>query len=82
MTILEARIRRSLFGTRSVQVFRGGDLVFGSDADVVKMRRTRTGVRLWSLWAERRHGVEEDLEVMEWWFPVMDEMRVEKVSDE
>jgi len=76
LTILEARLRRYLFGTRCVQVFRGGDLVLGSDDDVVKVRRTHTGVRVWALWSDRHHGEETNLEVMAWWFPVVDELRV------
>lgn len=76
MTILEARIRRHLFGVRGVQIFRGGEEVFGSDEDVVKLRRTHTGVRVWSLWADRHHGVETNLEVMEWHFASFDELRI------
>ena len=78
MTVLGARIRRYLFGTRCVQIFRGGDEVFGSDEDVVKLRRTHDGVRVWSLWSELRDDVETDMEVMYWWFPHIDEMRVER----
>ena len=76
VTILEARIRRRLCGTRNVQVFRGGDMVFGSDDDVVKLRRKRNGVRVWSLWSQRWNDVEAYLEVLEWWYPVIDELRV------
>jgi len=47
VTILEARISRYLFGTRCVQIFRGGEDVFGGDDDVVKLRRKRNGVRVW-----------------------------------
>jgi len=78
MTVLEARIRRRLFGTREVSIFRGGDEVFGSDDDVVKMRRTPTGVRLWCFWSDWHHDEETNLEVLEWWFPVIDELRVRK----
>ena len=78
MTILEARIRRYLFGTRCVQIFRGGEEVFGGDEDVVKLRRTSTGVRLWCLWSDRHHDEETNLEVVEWWFPVIDELRVSR----
>ena len=78
MTILEARIRRRIWGTRYVCVFRNGEEVFGGDDGVVKLRIKRNGVRLWSLWADRRHDEETDLEVMEWWFPSIDELRVEK----
>jgi len=78
MTVLEARIRRRLFGTRCVEIFRGGEEVFGSDDDVVKMRRTPVGVRLWCLWSDRHHDEEANLEVLEWWFPVIDELRVRK----
>ena len=73
---MEARIRRRLFGTRCVQIFRGGEEVFGADADVVKLRCGRSGVRVWSLWSELRDDVETNMEVMEWWFPSLDEMRV------
>lgn len=73
--ILEARIRRRLLGTRCVQIFRGGENV-GGDDDVVKLRRKRNGVRVWSLWSDRHHGEESNLEVMDWWFPVIDELRV------
>lgn len=76
MTILEARIRRYLFGTRCVQIFRGGEDVFGGDDDVVKLRRKRNGVRVWSLWSQRWNDVEAYLEVLEWWYPVIDELRV------
>jgi len=78
MTILEARIRRRLFGTRNVQIFRDGNEVLGSDDDVVKLRRKDGGVRVWSLWSELRDDVETNLEVMYWWFPHIDEMRVER----
>jgi len=80
MTVLEARIRRRLFGTRYVHVFRNGEEVFGGDDNVVKIqiRRTHAGVRLWSLWSERRDDVETDLEVMEWYLPNIDELRVER----
>ena len=78
MTILEARLRRYLFGTRCVQIFRGGDEVFGGDEDVVKLRLKRSGVRVWSLWSELRDDVETDLEVMEWQFFHIDELRIER----
>jgi len=67
VTITEARIRRRIFGSRSVQVFACGDLTF-SDDEVVKVRYTNTGVRIWSLWDH------DDLN--EWWFPQVDEVRV------
>ena len=78
MTVLEARIRRRLFGTRCVQIFRGGEEVFGGDDDVVKVRRKDGGVRVWSLWSDRYHDEEENFEVMDWWFPSIDELRVTK----
>ena len=78
MTILEARIRRRIFGTRCAQIFRGGDEVFGGDDDVVKLRRKGNGVQIWSLWSERRDDAETDLEVMEWWFASFDELRIMK----
>jgi len=78
VTILEARIRRRLFKPRVVQVFYCGDEQFGSDEDCVKLRRTRTGVRLWCLWSDRHHGVETNREVVEWWFPAVDELRVSR----
>ena len=81
MTILEARIRRRLFRPRQVQVFYGGELQFSDEDDVVKMRRTRTGVRLWCLWSDRRHGEETNLEVVEFWFPRLDELRVSRDPD-
>lgn len=78
MTILEARIRRRLFGTRCVQIFRDGEEVFGADADVVKVRRTYDGVRVWSLWSDCHHDEETNLEVMEWRFFHIDELRIER----
>lgn len=76
MTTLEARIRRRLFRPRQVQVFYDGEEQFGSDDNVVKLRRTHTGVRLWCLWSDRHHGEETNLEVMEYYFPHIDELRV------
>ena len=78
MTILEARIRRRLFGPRQVQVFYGGEEQFGSDDNVVKLRRTHAGVRLWCLWSDRHHDEETNLEVAEYWFPTVDELRVSR----
>ena len=78
MRILEARIRRRLFGTRCVQIFRGGEEVFGGDEDVVKLRLKRSGVRVWSLWSDRHHDEETNLEVMEWYFASFDELRIER----
>jgi len=78
MNLLEARIRRRLFGTRCVQIFRDGEEVFGSDEDVVKLRRKDGGVQVWSLWSNRRDDVETDLEVMEWHFFHIDELRIER----
>ena len=78
MTITEARIRRRLLGTRQVQVFRGGEEVFSDDDDVVKVRRTLLGVRLWTLWSHWRDGEETEHEVVDWWFPTADEVRVNR----
>ena len=84
MTILEARLRRYLFGTRCVQIFRDGEEVFGGDDAVVKLRRKHDGVRVWSLWSVRSHccddcdDLETDLEVMEWHFFHIDELRIER----
>jgi hypothetical protein len=78
LTITEARLRRRLFRPYYLQVFRAGELVFGEDEDTVKYRRTKTGVRIWMLWSNRHHGVETNREVMEWWFPVVDELRVSR----
>lgn len=76
MTILEARIRRRLLRPRQVQVFYDGEEQFGSDDNVVKLRRTSAGVRLWCLWSDRRNDEETNLEVSEYWFPTVDELRV------
>ena len=75
MTISEARIRRRIFGTRRVQVFRNGEDVFADD-DVVKTRWTLLGIRIWCLWSDRHHGEETNREVVEYRFPMVDEVRV------
>lgn len=73
MTILEARIRRRLGLMRWVHVFVKDDCVF-EDEDVVKLRRVRDGVRIWTYWT----GKYQEPEVIEWWFPHPDEVRVER----
>ncbi len=69
MTRLEARIRQRL-RPLGIQVFRGDERVF-DDADVVKWRRRGDGVHIWTFWAD---GVNE------WWFPRVDEVRIEQVE--
>jgi hypothetical protein len=75
MTLLEARIRRRLFGTKRVTVstILPGEVVFEDDS-VVKLRRVRDGIRLWTFW----WGKHQEDEVVEWWFPCPDEVRIER----
>lgn len=73
MTSAEARIRRRLFGALSVRVSIGGEMVF-EDEDVVKMRRRRDGVRIWTYWT----GKWTEPELREWWYPRPDEVMVER----
>ena len=74
MTLLEAKIRRRFFLPKIVTVFVNGENVFGGDEDVIKVRRTRMGVRLWTYWPKTRM---DDARVMEWWFPFVSEVRFE-----
>jgi hypothetical protein len=73
MNVLTARIRRRLLGTRYVQVFKDGATLTADD-DVVKVRLRRDGVRIWALWGGWKH--EPEYEVVEFWFPRPDEVRV------
>jgi hypothetical protein len=72
VTVLEARIRRRLLRPYEVQVFtNGGEECRFNDSDVVRVRRRRDGIRIWTYWSD-------DREVMEWWFPSPDEVRVSR----
>lgn len=72
MTHLEARIRRRL-RPLAVRVRVGGENVF-VDEDVVKLRRRRDGVRIWTYWT----GEYMEPEVREWWCPRPDEVVIER----
>ncbi len=72
MTHLEARIRRRL-RPMSVRVRVRGENVFVDD-DVVKLRRVRDGVRIWTYWTSKHM----EPEVREWWYPRPDEVVIER----
>jgi hypothetical protein len=73
MSPAQARRRARLFGRWQVTVFVGEEVVF-DDCDVVRLQRVGTGVRLWTLW----EGIGEADRVMEWWYPSVSEVRVER----
>ena len=68
MRTLYVKLWRRLFGVRSVQVFVAGECRFAEE-DVVLLRSTRTGVKLWVLY---------EGEVAAYYFPLADEVRVSR----
>jgi hypothetical protein len=77
MTHLEARIRRRLRCPLFVRVritdCGQTETVFEDDS-VVKLRYRRDGVRIWTYWT----GKHTEPEVREWWYPMPDEVVVER----
>jgi len=73
VTTLEARIRRRLRVPITVRIFVADECVFEDDS-VVKLRYRKNGVRLWTFW----WGKHQQDEVVEWWFPLPDEVRIER----